>query len=73
MHLPFSLKLNAFLVGVIGFGLNYGAYESEIYRAGISLDSHRPMGGRRVAGHVAGAESFAASFCRRRSRSSCRR
>jgi polar amino acid transport system substrate-binding protein len=31
-----ALKLNAFLVGVIGFGLNYGAYESEIYRAGIS-------------------------------------
>ena len=29
------LKLNAFLVGVIGFGLNYGAYEAEIYRAGI--------------------------------------
>ena len=23
-------------VGVIGFGLNYGAYESEIYRAGIA-------------------------------------
>ena len=36
LHLPFSLKLNAFLVGVIGFGLNYGAYESEIYRAGIA-------------------------------------
>jgi polar amino acid transport system substrate-binding protein len=36
LRLPFSLKLNAFLVGVIGFGLNYGAYESEIYRAGIS-------------------------------------
>lgn len=33
---PGALKLNAFLVGVIGFGLNYGAYESEIYRAGIS-------------------------------------
>ena len=31
-----SLKLNAFLVGVLGFGLNYGAYESEIYRAGIA-------------------------------------
>ena len=30
------MKLNAFLVGVIGFGLNYGAYESEIYRAGIA-------------------------------------
>jgi polar amino acid transport system substrate-binding protein len=35
LHLGVSLKLNAFLVGVIGFGLNYGAYESEIYRAGI--------------------------------------
>ena len=30
------LKLDAFLVGVIGFGLNYGAYESEIYRGGIA-------------------------------------
>jgi len=30
------LKFDAFLVGVIGFGLNYGAYESEIYRAGIA-------------------------------------
>ena len=30
------LKLDAFLVGVVGFGLNYGAYESEIYRAGIA-------------------------------------
>ncbi len=29
------LKLDAFLVGVVGFGLNYGAFESEIYRAGI--------------------------------------
>ena len=36
LHLPISLKLNAFVVGVIGFGLNYGAYEAEIYRAGIS-------------------------------------
>ena len=33
---PNLLKLNAFVVGVIGFGLNYGAYESEIYRAGIA-------------------------------------
>ncbi|MGA2256117.1 MAG: ABC transporter substrate-binding protein/permease, partial [Thermoguttaceae bacterium] len=30
------LKLDAFVVGVVGFGLNYGAYESEIYRAGIA-------------------------------------
>jgi polar amino acid transport system substrate-binding protein len=36
LHLPMSLKFNAFLVGVIGFGLNYGAYEAEIYRAGIA-------------------------------------
>jgi polar amino acid transport system substrate-binding protein len=36
LGLPFSLKLNAFLVGVLGFGLNYAAYEAEIYRAGIS-------------------------------------
>ena len=33
---PSFLKLDAFVVGVVGFGLNYGAYESEIYRAGIS-------------------------------------
>jgi polar amino acid transport system substrate-binding protein len=36
LGLPFSLKLNAFAVGVMGFGLNYAAYEAEIYRAGIS-------------------------------------
>ena len=36
LGLPFSLKLNAFAVGVLGFGLNYAAYEAEIYRAGIS-------------------------------------
>jgi polar amino acid transport system substrate-binding protein len=31
-----AFKLDAFVVGVLGFGLNYGAYESEIYRAGIA-------------------------------------
>lgn len=31
-----ALKLNAFVVAVLGFGLNYAAYEAEIYRAGIS-------------------------------------
>jgi len=36
LHLPFTLKLYPFAAGVIGFGLNYAAYESEIYRAGIS-------------------------------------
>ncbi len=30
-----ALDLNAFQAAVIGFGLNYAAYEAEIYRAGI--------------------------------------
>src|SRR5437763_1939712 len=30
------LMLDAFQVAVLGFGLNYAAYEAEIYRAGIS-------------------------------------
>lgn len=30
-----SLKLSAFAAAVVGFGLNYAAYEAEIYRAGI--------------------------------------
>jgi len=34
--LPWSLKLTAFQAAVLGFGLNYAAYEAEIYRAGIS-------------------------------------
>lgn len=29
------LKMNAFVAAVIGFGMNYAAYEAEIYRAGI--------------------------------------
>lgn len=33
--LPFDLKMSAWWAGVIGFGLNYAAYEAEIYRAGI--------------------------------------
>lgn len=34
-HLPVDLKMSAWWAGVIGFGLNYAAYEAEIYRAGI--------------------------------------
>jgi polar amino acid transport system substrate-binding protein len=30
-----ALKLDAFVAAVIGFGLNYAAYEAEIYRAAI--------------------------------------
>jgi polar amino acid transport system substrate-binding protein len=39
-HLPFDLKLSAWWAGVIGFGLNYAAYEAEIYRAGIGSIPH---------------------------------
>jgi polar amino acid transport system substrate-binding protein len=35
-YAPDAFKLDAFVVGVLGFGLNYGAYESEIYRAGLA-------------------------------------
>lgn len=30
-----GIQLNAFVAAVIGLGLNYGAYETEIYRAGL--------------------------------------
>ena len=30
-----GIQLNAFVAGVLGMGLNYAAYEAEIYRAGI--------------------------------------
>ena len=35
-HLPFNLAMPAEYAAILGFGLNYAAYESEIYRAGIS-------------------------------------
>src|SRR5262249_22735489 len=34
-ELGVSLKMDAFMVCALAFGLNYAAYESEIYRAGI--------------------------------------
>jgi polar amino acid transport system substrate-binding protein len=34
--LPVGLKLEAWQAAILGFGLNYAAYEAEIYRAGIS-------------------------------------
>jgi len=33
--LPFSLRLSPITAAIVGFGLNYAAYEAEIYRAGI--------------------------------------
>ncbi len=35
-HLPWELKLSPLEAAILGFGLNYAAYEAEIYRAGIS-------------------------------------
>jgi polar amino acid transport system substrate-binding protein len=35
-QLPVGLKLDPVVAAVLGFGLNYAAYEAEIYRAGIS-------------------------------------
>jgi polar amino acid transport system substrate-binding protein len=35
-HLPVSLQTPAMVAAILGFGLNYAAYEAEIYRAGIS-------------------------------------
>lgn len=34
--LPFQLRLSPMQAGILGFGLNYAAYEAEIYRSGIS-------------------------------------
>ena len=34
--LPWSLKLDPLEAAILGFGLNYAAYEAEIYRAGLN-------------------------------------
>jgi polar amino acid transport system substrate-binding protein len=38
--LGLSLKLSPLVAAVLGFGINYAAYEAEIYRAGIGAVSH---------------------------------
>jgi polar amino acid transport system substrate-binding protein len=35
LHLGYSLNLTPFTAAILGLGLNYAAYESEIYRSGI--------------------------------------
>jgi polar amino acid transport system substrate-binding protein len=35
-QLPVSLKLRPLAAAILGFGLNYAAYQAEIYRAGIA-------------------------------------
>jgi polar amino acid transport system substrate-binding protein len=35
-NLPFGLKLSPIVAAIVGFGLNYAAYQAEIYRAGIA-------------------------------------
>jgi polar amino acid transport system substrate-binding protein len=39
-ELSWDLKMGAYWVAVLGFGLNYGAYEAEIYRAGLGSVPH---------------------------------
>ena len=58
LGLPFSLKLNAFAVGVLGFGLNYARLRGGDLSGRHRLDPRRPMGGGRLAGHVAGCTIF---------------
>ncbi len=38
--LPFSLRFSPLQAAVLGFGLNYAAYEAEIYRSGIASVAH---------------------------------
>lgn len=38
--LPCSLRFSPFQAAVLGFGLNYAAYEAEIYRSGIASVAH---------------------------------
>ena len=70
---PNLLKLDAFLVGVIGFGLNYGGLRVGDLPGGHRLDPDRPMGGGGLAGHVAAADLLPHHPPASRSRSSCRR
>ncbi|MCE5301703.1 MAG: ABC transporter substrate-binding protein/permease [Planctomycetaceae bacterium] len=35
-HLPFGLRLPPMAAAILGFGLNYAAYQAEIYRAGLA-------------------------------------
>jgi polar amino acid transport system substrate-binding protein len=35
-HLPVGLKLQPMAAAILGFALNYAAYQAEIYRAGIA-------------------------------------
>ncbi len=38
-----GIRLDAFLAGIVGLGLNYAAYEAENYRAGIQAIPHGQM------------------------------
>ena len=40
LELPVSLRLSPLQAAVLGFGLNYAAYEAEIYRAGLLSVPH---------------------------------
>ncbi|MGH7134349.1 MAG: ABC transporter substrate-binding protein/permease, partial [Pirellulales bacterium] len=61
-----GLKLGAELVAILGFGLNYAAYESEIYRSSILSVPRRQWEAAQALG-MSDALCFRRSFCPRRS------
>ena len=60
------LKLGALTAAVIGLGMNYAAYEAEVYRAGIQAVPRGADGGGAGARHVDAARAPARASCRRR-------
>ncbi len=65
------LTLDAFTAAVVGLGLNYAAYESELYRAGLAAV---PVGQTEAAlalGMSRGSARSGGSSCRRRCGSRC--
>ena len=65
------IALDAFTAAVLGLGLNYAAYEAELYRAGLEAV---PVGQTEAAlalGMSRAAGARAASSCRRRCASRC--
>ena len=65
---PF-VRLPAFLAALIGLGLNYAAYESEIYRGALEAVPRGQLDAARTLGFTSGRPS---TWCARRRRSGSR-
>ncbi len=68
-----GIVLPAIVCGIIALSLNYGAYMTEIFRAGIQAVPRGQREAAQALGHAASDWCSAASSCRRRFGSSCRR